>query len=45
MQQLMSEVKAEEERHKGELEAVRQQCRSEVEQAHRECFNQRTNQT
>ncbi|XP_040915227.1 coiled-coil domain-containing protein 152-like [Toxotes jaculatrix] len=40
VQRLISEMKTEEEGHKRELEAVRQQCRREVEQAHREGFNQ-----
>ncbi|XP_067340841.1 coiled-coil domain-containing protein 152-like isoform X3 [Channa argus] len=37
---LMSKMRAEEERHKRELEAVRQQSRTEVKDAHREAFSQ-----
>lgn len=40
IQQLISEMKAEEERHKRELETVRQQCRRQVEEAHMEGFSQ-----
>lgn len=41
VQRLLSEMRAERERHKRELETVRQQCRSQVEDAHREGFSQR----
>lgn len=40
VRRLVSEMKTEADRHKRELEAVRQQCRREVEQAHREAFSQ-----
>ncbi|XP_030599014.1 coiled-coil domain-containing protein 152 [Archocentrus centrarchus] len=40
VQQLVREMRAEEERHKGALEDLRHQCLREVEDAHRECFNQ-----
>lgn len=40
VQQLVSEMRAEGERHKRELETVRQQCRREVEDGHRRCVNQ-----
>ncbi|KAE8284819.1 Coiled-coil domain-containing protein 152 [Larimichthys crocea] len=38
--QLVSEMRSEAERHKRELETVRQQCRREVEDAHRQSFTQ-----
>ncbi|XP_042364690.1 coiled-coil domain-containing protein 152-like [Plectropomus leopardus] len=40
LQRLVSEMRAEGDRHKRELETVRQQCRREVEDAHRESFQQ-----
>lgn len=40
VQRLVCEMRAEEERHKRELETVRQQCRREVEDAHKKGFNQ-----
>lgn len=40
LQRLTSEMRAEEDRHKRELETVQQQCRREVEDAHKERFNQ-----
>lgn len=40
VQRLISELRAEEDRHKRELEAVNQQCRREVENACRESFHQ-----
>ncbi|XP_026153762.1 coiled-coil domain-containing protein 152 [Mastacembelus armatus] len=40
VQQLLSERRAEEERHKRELETVRQQWQAEVKDAHRKGFNQ-----
>ncbi|XP_059214237.1 coiled-coil domain-containing protein 152-like [Centropristis striata] len=40
LQQLISEMRAEADRHQRELETVRQQGRREVEDAHKEAFNQ-----
>ncbi|KAM9338388.1 coiled-coil domain-containing protein 152 [Symphorus nematophorus] len=40
VQRLVSHMRAEGERHKRELETVRQQCRQEVEEAHREGVDQ-----
>ncbi|XP_073334559.1 coiled-coil domain-containing protein 152 [Pagrus major] len=40
VQQLVSEMRAEGERHKGALETVRQQCRREVEDVQRQAVNQ-----
>lgn len=37
---LVSELRAEEEKHKRELEAVRQQCRMKVEETQRDGFSQ-----
>ncbi|XP_028274290.1 coiled-coil domain-containing protein 152 [Parambassis ranga] len=40
VQRLVSKIKAEEDRHKRELEALKQQCCTELEEAHREGINQ-----
>ncbi len=40
VQQLVCEMRAEGERHRRELDAVRQQCRRDVEDAHRQGLSQ-----
>ncbi|XP_029921583.1 coiled-coil domain-containing protein 152 [Myripristis murdjan] len=40
VQRLLTDMKAEEERHQRELETVRQQCSTELDEAHKEALNQ-----
>lgn len=40
VQRLLGQIRATEDRHKRELETIRQQCRSEVEEAQRQAFSQ-----
>lgn len=40
VQQLVSEMRAEGEKHKRELDTTRQQCMREVEEAHRQSLSQ-----